>query len=90
MGTQKFLWLANNDIQDNLFGENGIRLPNVPHGLNRYQYDYDAFVSLSALNPSPDHFKFLQWIGVDPEEAGTPPWFEEEEDDDEEESSVVK
>ena len=73
IGTEKFLWMANSDIKKSPFPENtnGLRLPNVPHGLNEYQYEYDAFVSLSALNPTPEHFKFLEWYGVDAEEIRT-------------------
>ena len=73
IANEKFLWMANSDIKKSPFPENanGLRLPNVPHGLNEYQYEYDAFVSLSALNPTPEHFKFLEWYGVDAEEVRT-------------------
>ena len=73
VGNEKFLWMANSDIKKSPFPENanGLQLPNVPHGLNEYQYEYDAFVSLSALNPTPEHFKFLEWYGVDAEGVRT-------------------
>ena len=71
IGTQRLLWLANKDTKDNPFHENAQRLPNTPHGLNQYQYEYDAFAALSALNPTPDHFKFLEWKGIDAEEVRT-------------------
>ena len=59
-----FLWQANKWISDGEFGENGQRLPNMPHGLNDYS-EYDRIAFLSALNPRSDHFRFLESQGVD-------------------------
>jgi hypothetical protein len=59
-----FLWQANKGIGDGVFGSNGQRLPNVPHGLNDYS-EYDRIAFLSALNPRSDHFRFLESRGVD-------------------------
>jgi hypothetical protein len=59
-----FLWQANKWISDGDL--NGQRLPNVPHGLNDYAH-IDRIAFLSALNPQPDHFRFLQSRGVDPD-----------------------
>jgi hypothetical protein len=70
---ENFLWVANNDVENEIFdrpGHNGqpnaIRLPNSPHGLNEYQ-DVDNVVFLSALNPSPAHFRFLEDQGISPD-----------------------
>lgn len=62
---QKFLWVANNDIDRNPF-PNGIRLPGVPNGLNQYQH-IDHVVFLSALNRYPSHYAFLRHQGLDAE-----------------------
>jgi hypothetical protein len=59
----EFLWQANKSLSENPFGNNGIRLPNKPHGLNQYSSIHNiAF--LSALNPPPDHFRFLETQGL--------------------------
>jgi hypothetical protein len=60
----RFLWQANRSVGDSVFGPNGQRLPNVPHGLNEYS-DYDRIAFLSAVNPKTDHFHFLASRGVD-------------------------
>ena len=65
-GSDPFLWQANKSISDGVFGENGRRLPNVPHGLNDYS-DFDRIAFLSALNPRSDHFRFLETRGVEPQ-----------------------
>ena len=59
-----FLWQANKSLVESQFGENGQRLPNVPHGLNDYS-DVSRIAFLSALNPRSDHFRFLGTRGVD-------------------------
>jgi hypothetical protein len=61
-----FLWVANNDIPDSAMADfnNAIRVGNSPHGLNQYQHIHNS-VFLSALNPSPAHFKFMQNKGID-------------------------
>jgi hypothetical protein len=58
-----FLWQANKSFGSDL-GENGQRLPNVPHGLNDYS-DIDRTAFFSALNPKTEHFWFLKTRGVD-------------------------
>jgi hypothetical protein len=58
-----FLWQANKSLHENPFGNNGIHLPNKPHGLNQYA-DIHDIVFLSALNPPPDHFRFLETMGL--------------------------
>ena len=64
IGTARLVWQANKDIPDNLFaGTTAERLPNKPHGLNSYA-DVNNIVVLSALNPAPDHFKFLETLGL--------------------------
>ncbi len=62
---ESFLWVANNDIPDTEMAEfpKSIRMSNSPHGLNQYQ-DIHNVVFLSALNPSPAHFKFMETRGI--------------------------
>ena len=64
MADLPFVWMANKDIGDNLFGGLGARLPNAPHGMNNFQ-DYHHTVVVSALNPKTAHFKFLESMGVE-------------------------
>lgn len=61
---QPFVWLGNKDLPDSFLSNQGIRLPNTPHGLNRYRHINNCVV-LSALNPVPGHFKFLSTRGID-------------------------
>jgi hypothetical protein len=63
-GEERFVWQANKSYDDNRFGANATRLPNVPHGLNDYA-DYHNIAFLSALNPTPDHYRFLASVGLD-------------------------
>lgn len=43
------------------------QLPNITHGLNKFEH-YKNAVIYSALNPPPDHFRFLEEVaGVKPE-----------------------
>jgi hypothetical protein len=62
-GGAPFVWQANKAAPDHLFGPNSKRLPNKPHGLNSYN-DIHNIAFLSALNPNPDHFRFLESLGV--------------------------
>ena len=63
-GNSPFVWQANKDVPDGLFTTpTAERLPNKPHGLNRYA-EVNNIVVLSALNPAPDHFKFLETLGL--------------------------
>ena len=65
-GGSPFLWTANADVKDNLFADQpqSVRLPNVPHGLNDYQCDFDNVAFLAALNPPPELANFLKWRGL--------------------------
>jgi hypothetical protein len=68
LSDQAFVWQANKDVPDTLFDGKGDRLPNAPHGLNCYSQINNA-VFLSSLNPSPDHFRFLNTQGINGEEV---------------------
>ena len=50
------LWISNNDVHDDAF--DGVRLSNVPHGMNNLQ-DHEVCCIMSALNPPPAHRDFL-------------------------------
>jgi hypothetical protein len=71
VGTERFVWMGNKDLDDGFFGLAGAeRLPNTPHGLNSFQ-GYHNVVVLSALNPPPAHFHFMGARGVSDEELRT-------------------
>jgi hypothetical protein len=59
-----FVWMGNKGLPDNLFTGQAQRLPNSPHGLNCFQNIHNVAV-LSALNPPPAHFAFLESTGLD-------------------------
>ena len=63
-----FVWMANKDTPDDIFNGRGHRLPNSPHGLNYYQHIHHVAV-LSALNPPPAHFAFLDALGFNSTEV---------------------
>jgi hypothetical protein len=63
-GEEAFVWQANKGYDDNPFGVNAVRLPNVPDGLNDYAA-YRNIAFLSALHPTPDHYRFLANHGLD-------------------------
>src|SRR6516165_3988868 len=63
-GEEPFVWQANKAYDDSPFGTNASRLPNVPHGLNDYAA-YRNIAFLSALHPTPDHYRFLAHHGLD-------------------------
>lgn len=70
-GDEPFLWMGNKDVKDSFFGVAGAqRLPNTPHGLNQYQHFHNIVV-ISALNPPPQHFRFLAEFGIDGDEVRT-------------------
>lgn len=71
-GNDPFLWMANNDVSDDFFAvrPHAQRLPNSPHGLNSFQ-GFHKVVVLSALNPTPAQFKFLDEKGVNGDEVRT-------------------
>lgn len=71
-GGEPFAWMGNNDLPDDLFAHRpgAERLPNSPHGLNSFQHLHQVVV-LSALNPPPAHFSFMQAEGIDGEELRT-------------------
>ena len=48
---------------DDPFGSPAERLPNKPHGLNSFA-GFDDIVFLSSLNPTTDHFRFLESRGL--------------------------
>ena len=51
------MWMGNNDVRNDDF--DGVRLPNVPHGMNDLQ-DYTVCCVMSALNPPERHRAFFQ------------------------------
>ena len=59
---------ATRDVPDDIFKGRGQRLPNSPFGLNCYQHLHHAVI-LSALNPPPAHFSFLDALGFDSREV---------------------
>ena len=64
VGSDQFLWSANNDIDDGIINThfvNGIRIPPVCHGLNEYRH-VDKIAFLSALNNTPGHFSYLDKV----------------------------
>lgn len=64
VGDQPFCWMGNKDLGDGTFnGLKAERLPNTPHGRNDFQGFHTAVI-LSALNPPPAHFAFLEAQGV--------------------------
>ena len=63
-----FAWMGNKDTPDDIFKGRGQRLPNSPFGLNPYQHLHHAVI-LSALNPPPAHFAFLDALGFDSREV---------------------
>ncbi|MGF3028089.1 hypothetical protein ACQVP2_35540, partial [Methylobacterium aquaticum] len=72
---EPYLWMGNKDLPNTFFDEPGVkikaeRLPNTPHGLNDYQGFHNVVV-LSALNPPPAHFHFLEGYGINGEEVRT-------------------
>jgi hypothetical protein len=64
----EFAWMANKDVPDDVFNGRGQRMPNSPFGLNCYQHLHHAVI-LSALNPPPAHFSFLDALGFDSREV---------------------
>jgi len=64
----EFVWMANKDAPNDIFKGRGYRLPNSPYGLNPYQHIHHAVI-LSALNPPPAHFAFLDALGFDSREV---------------------
>ncbi|TXM64003.1 hypothetical protein FV226_27025 [Methylobacterium sp. WL12] len=71
VGTEPFIWMGNTDLGNDFFAQGGAdRLPNTPHGLNSYQGVHNVVV-LSALNPPPAHFSFMEGRGISGEEMRT-------------------
>ena len=60
---EDFVWQANKGVSDTLFDGKGERLPNAPHGLNCYSH-INNVAFLSSLNPTSDHFRFLETQGI--------------------------
>lgn len=71
LGDEPFVWMGNKD-QTGAFDHlpNAKQLPNSPHGLNDFQQFHNAVV-LSALNPPPTHFSFMETLGVSGEALKT-------------------
>jgi hypothetical protein len=68
VGDEPFAWMGNKDLPDDFFGSaQALRLPNSPHGLNSFQHLHNVVV-ISALNPPPAHFRFMQAQGVNGED----------------------
>ena len=63
LSDKAFVWQANKDVPDTLFNGIGDRLPNAPQGLNCYSH-IDNIAFLSSLNPTSDHFRFLETQGI--------------------------
>lgn len=71
LGTERFIWMGNKDLDDGFFGTGTAqRLPNTPHGLNTYQGFHNVVV-VSALNPPPQHFHFMEGYSIDGDEVRT-------------------
>lgn len=72
IGDEPFLWLGNTDIKDEIFSHKpkAQRLPNSPHGLNQFQGFHNVVV-LSALNPPPAHFHFMDAQHISGDEVKT-------------------
>ncbi|MPR12948.1 hypothetical protein [Microvirga tunisiensis] len=70
-GAEPFLWMGNKDLPDSFFPQAGAtRLPNTPHGLNSFQ-GYHNVAVISALNPPPVHFSFMESCKISGEELRT-------------------
>jgi hypothetical protein len=68
-GDEPFLWMGNKDLGDTFFPQSGAeKLPNTPHGLNSFQGFHNVVV-LSALNPPPQHFHFMEGYSIDGDEV---------------------
>ncbi len=65
--SKPFVWFGNKSMGD-VFGASAEKLPNKPHGLNSFSR-IDDIVLLASLNPSSDHFRFLQARGMDGSEV---------------------
>jgi hypothetical protein len=69
VGDRDFVWMANASISDTIITEKLAhrdsrrveRLPNMPHGRNDYAWA-DVILFLSALLPTPAHFRFLREV----------------------------
>ena len=72
MGDDPFAWMGNKDLPDDLFAhlKGAVQLPNSPHGLNGYQ-DLNRVVVISALNPPPAHFAFMESRGISGDQLRT-------------------
>ena len=62
-GEEPFVWQANKGYDEEPFGANATRLPNVPQGLNDYA-GYHNIAFMSAVHPTPDHYRFLASVGL--------------------------
>lgn len=62
-GSDNFLFQANVSVEKYIGNDQPVRLPNIAHGLNNYS-EFNDIVFLSALNPRPDHIRFLKYQGL--------------------------
>jgi hypothetical protein len=62
-GSDDFLFQANVSVEKFIGTDQPVRLPNIAHGLNNYS-GFNDVVFLSALNPRPDHIRFLKDQGL--------------------------
>lgn len=70
-GDRPFAYLCNTDREADLskaFSSNGVQLPNAPWGLNDYQHIHNVGI-LSALNPTPAHLGFLNFLCRDADDV---------------------
>jgi hypothetical protein len=69
MSERRFIYVVNKDVDKALAEKfsSGYKVSSACHGLNNYQ-DIDSVVFLSALNPAPGHFTFLESQGVNGDE----------------------
>ena len=70
-GDEPFVYLCNNDRAADLqkaFASNAQQLPNAPWGLNDYQGIHNVGI-LSALNPTPAHLGFLNFLCRDADDV---------------------
>ncbi|GLQ27424.1 hypothetical protein GCM10007927_22270 [Sulfitobacter pacificus] len=70
-GDEPFAYLCNNDREADLktaFSSKALQLPNAPWGLNDYQGIHNVGI-LSALNPTPAHLGFLNFLCRDADDV---------------------
>jgi hypothetical protein len=72
---RRFMWHANKSVPADLLDPNK-RLPSKPHGRNDFSGIHNIAL-LSAINPTPDHLRFLEMMGgLTPAEIRTALYFQ--------------